>query len=95
MNIRAFWSRVKTLLKTKAVTQKEAAKACGISFDKFRQWMSRGMIPPLSSAFLLSRYLGVSLEYLITGKGTDKASQINKEIAALLRTATKKLKGVY
>ena len=53
------------------------------------------MIPPLSSAFLLSRYLGVSLEYLITGKGTDKASQINEEIAALLRTATEKLKGVY
>ena len=94
MNSRAFWSRVKTLLKAKAVTQKEAAKACGLSSDRFRTWMSRGMIPPLSSAFRLSRHLGVSLEYLIRGQGTDKASQINEEVLALLKTAGEKLSEV-
>jgi len=68
MNINAFWNRVKQCLKDKAVTQNAAAKIIGIPSDTFRGWMSKGRIPPLSYAFKLSNFLGVSLEFLITGK---------------------------
>jgi len=91
MNVRAFWSRVKTGIKEKGVTQAEAAKACRLSFPKFRNWMSKNMIPPLSFAHRISKYLGVSLEYLISGKGTDKVSKTNEEVLVLLKEAERKL----
>ena len=72
MNIDAFWKRVKQCLKDKAVTQNTAAKAIGIPSETFRGWMSKGRIPPLSHAFKLSNFLGVSLEFLITGKEQGK-----------------------
>jgi len=50
---------------------------------------------PFKQRFYAFPIPGVSLEYLITGKVTDKASQVNEEILALLRTAREKLKGVY
>ena len=94
MNIDAFWSRVKILIKEKSVTQAEAAKAVGLSSSKFRVWMSRRMIPPLSYAYKISRYLGVSLEYLINGKDSGSSSQtetINTEMLFLLKDVNKKL----
>ena len=91
MDAKAFWSRVKRRLKEKAVTQEEAARACDLSFTKFRNWMSKNMIPPLSDAYRLSRYLGVSLEYLINGEGKDDVSKTNEEVLALLKEAEKKL----
>jgi len=91
MNTKSFWSRVKVRIKEKAVTQAETAKVCGLSYSKFRNWMSKNMIPPLNYADRLARYLGVSLEYLIDGKGTDKFSKINEEILVLLKKAEEKM----
>ena len=94
MNINAFWHRVKVRAKEKFVTQDTVAKAAGLSPIKLRVWMSKNMVPPLSYAYRLSQYLGVSLEYLINGKDADKASQVtktNKEILVLLKDANKTL----
>jgi len=75
MNINAFWKRVKQCLKENAVTQNAAAKVIDVSPDTFRGWMSKGKIPPLSYAFRLSSFLGVSLEFLITGREHEKTSR--------------------
>ena len=85
MDIRSFWNRVKAGIKDKAVTQKEAARSCRIPYQKLRNWMSKCMIPPLNYAHRLSQYLDVSLEYLISGEGTDKISKTNEEILVLLK----------
>jgi len=91
MHTKAFWNRVKMRIREKAVTQEDAAKAAGLSPGRFRMWMSRGMVPPLSYAYRLAMYLGVSLEYLISGKGDDSISIVNEEILVLLDKASKKL----
>ena len=91
MNTRAFWNRVKALIKKKGLTQEETAKACRIKFSTFRNWMSVPVIPPVSDAYKLARYLGVSLEFLISGKGPDKISETNEEVITLLRKAEEKL----
>ena len=85
MDIRSFWNRVKAGIKEKPATQKEAAKFCRIPYQKLRNWMSKCRVPPLSYAHRLSQYLGVSLEYLISGEGTDKLSKTNEEILILLK----------
>ena len=91
MRIKAFWKRVKFLLKEKGTTQVMAAKICGRSLNTFRGWMSKDIIPPLDNAFELAQYLGVSLEYLITGRETDRAAQI-ETVRHLLEKSNEKLK---
>ena len=71
MDSKAFWNRVKSQLREKTITQDAAAKFIGIPAHTFRGWMSKGRIPPLSYAFELSSFLGVSLEYLITGNKSN------------------------
>ena len=91
MKIKAFWKRVKVLLKEKKITQAQAAKVCSRSLNTLRGWMSKDTIPPLEDAFELARYLGVSLEFLITGKEKAQAEQI-EEVRFLLTKADEKLK---
>ena len=73
-----FWKRIKHLIKIKAVTQQTALKACGISYNTFKGWVSKKYFPPLEAAYKLARYLGVSVDFLISGKGPDKAALINE-----------------
>jgi len=91
MNTKNFWNRVKTRIKEKALTQENVAKACSIPFTTLRNWMSKNMVPPLDNAHKISKYLGVSLEYLISGQGKDNISKTNEEVLALLKEAEEKL----
>ena len=85
MNNKMFWSRVKAQIKEKGLTQQETSKACGISFFTFRNWIARNLNPPLMYAHRISQYLGVSLDYLISGSGKDIVSKTNEEILILLK----------
>ena len=80
MNAKAFWKRIKELIKSRNVTQETAARACGLSYGTFRKWMSRKMIPPLNAAYRISRYLGVSLEHLINGPAPERAARTIEEV---------------
>ena len=91
MDIEAFWKRVKLLLKQRNLTQATAAGACGRSLYTFKGWMSKNIIPPLDNAYDLSRLLGVSLEYLITGKINNKALKNNRALVVMLKKAAEKL----
>ena len=91
MNTRFFWNRVKARIKEKGMTQQEVAKACKIPFSTFRNWMARNLNPPLIYAHRISQYLGVSLEYLINGQGTDYVSKTNEKALALLKQAEEQL----
>ena len=91
MDANALWNRVKSLSKEKGVTQAELAKACRFSLGTLRGWMSKKYIPPLNYAHRIARYFGVSLEYLISGRGRDRKTEVLEEILTLLKTVTEKL----
>ena len=78
MKIGDFWNRVKKEIKGKAVTQETAAKAIGVSPGTFRGWMAKNRIPPLNYAYRLACYLGVSLDFLITGSESNKTPLVLK-----------------
>jgi len=71
MDIKPFWDRIKSLAKEKRVTQEVVAKAIGMPLNTFKKWMSTGTIPSLDYTIELSRYFGVSLQYLVYGKEMD------------------------
>ena len=94
MNTRMFWNRVKICIREKGMTQQEAAKAMRFSFSTFRNWMSKNVNPPLTYANRISRFLGVSLVYLISGQGKDNISQTQEKVLLLLKEAEKNLKKI-
>ena len=96
MNVSAFWSRVKLLLKQNRLTQYDAAKACRRSLGTFKGWLAKNICPPLDDAYDIARLLGVSLDYLITGKETKKESntKTKTEVIFMLKKAGRKLQKI-
>ena len=83
MCVISFWQRIRSLMKERRVSQAQLAEACGMSYNTFRKWISNNTIPPLDVASGLSRYFGVSLDYLAFGKETDINAKIGKIIDLL------------
>ena len=77
MTEKKFWTVVKSLLKKNKKTQIEAAGICGVSVRTFRNWMYRNLYPTIVDGYLLARFLGVSVEYLVTGKEKDTKNKID------------------
>ncbi|AEF82992.1 putative repressor [Leadbettera azotonutricia ZAS-9] len=88
-----FWGRVKRLIEKNGMTQKEAAKASGLSYNTMRGWMYKGIIPIAVDAYKIAQALGVTVEYLVAGKNPRKsqADDIIKKACSLLREAEEKL----
>jgi len=94
MNTRMFWNRVKACIKNKRLTQQEVAKGCRFPFSTFRNWMSKNINPPIMYANRISKYLGVSLEYLISGKERDIITKTNEEIFVLIKKIENQLMNI-
>ena len=90
MNEKAFWNRIKSLIKQKGVTQDTAAKACGININTWRGWISKNIIPGLEDSAAIAKYLNVSLDFLVRGKERNSQAKIT-EIQLLLKRASGKL----
>ena len=77
-------------MKEKKVTQKDTAVACGINPRTFQYWIYRNLYPSIVDGFYLARFLGVSVEYLVTGKETRSKKRIDA-IYTFLQKAEKNL----
>jgi transcriptional regulator with XRE-family HTH domain len=71
MEYKCFWDRVKPLIKAVNMTQEQFAVHLGINFNTLRNWIHYKRIPDLSTANDISIVLGVSLDYLLSGKDRD------------------------
>ena len=86
-----FWDRVKYLLKKKKITQSMAAISCGVKLRTFQSWIQRDYYPSVLGGHSLARLLGVTVEFLVTGKDSEVKNQI-ENIRDLLKEADDKLK---
>ena len=62
-----FWTRVKRLMKSHKISQKEFAQYTGIPVRTLWGWMYRDCIPDATRACLIAQALGVTVEYLVMG----------------------------
>ena len=76
MNIDNFWKRVNTLIKTNKMSRKEFTESINIPYSTFRNWQYYSRSVELITAYTIATALGVSLEYLLTGK--DKQNRAIK-----------------
>ena len=77
MTGKKFWDIVKLALKKNGQTQLEAAAACGIKPRTLQYWMYRDLYPTIIDGYLLARFLGVSVDYLVTGKKKNDRNLVN------------------
>jgi transcriptional regulator with XRE-family HTH domain len=98
MNIIAetFWGRVKQLIKKNGMTQKDAAKSFGLPYNTVRGWMYKDIIPTAIDACKIAQALGVTVEYLVSGKNPreKRADSTIKKACSLLHQVEKKLDSI-
>ena len=90
IDAKVFWNRIKTMIKQKKTTQEMAAIACGISFNTWKGWVSKGILPGIEQCSFIAKFLDVSLDYLVMGKERNTAARID-EIRGLLQKIDNKL----
>ena len=73
-----FWTLVKSEMKKKKITQMETAENCGFNWNTFRGWIYKDIMPVVTDAYIIAKYLGVDLEYLITGRTANQKTGIPK-----------------
>ena len=82
MEKNTFWGRAKPLIKTHNMTQKQFADFLGIPYETFKGWLRFDRVPDLSTAYSIAYALGVTLDYLFSGKDRDIAAKRLWEIEA-------------
>jgi transcriptional regulator with XRE-family HTH domain len=68
LNAERFWNRIRKLIKDGGYTQRQFADFCGIPLNTLRGWMSKGILPPLEDAYIMSGKLSVSIDEFVLGK---------------------------
>ena len=63
-----FWDRVNKILRANKITQKNFAAFIDLKYNTMRFWISYGYYPDAKTAYEIATALGVTTEYLITGK---------------------------
>lgn len=72
-------SRIDTLLAEKGLKRTDLAKACGLGESSIRMWSKSE--PTATKLYKVAQYLGVSVEYLITGiEMYEKGQQQNPPV---------------
>lgn len=86
-----FWNLTRELISQKKLTQTGLARSIGIEVRTFQDWVYSKKLPDTESAKKIADFLGVSLDYLLTGVKTEDTEliQIYNEIQEPLRETAK------
>ena len=68
MNVTKFWKRVTDKIKTRKLSRKKFAENINIPYNTFKSWLHYKRSVEVGTAYDIAKALGVSLEYLITGR---------------------------
>lgn len=79
-----FYDRVKTLAKQNKTTIESVVNSAGLTINSYNSYKRHGNLPRLDEGVKIARALGVSVEYLVTGKETNPAAETLEKIKALL-----------
>ena len=93
MKVEKFWVQVRKSLKTKGMTQKSLAHACGFPYSTFKGWIKKNYFPTVIGGYMIAAKLGVSVEYLVTGKERPGKKELTK-IQSLLHRVNEKLEKI-
>src|SRR5690606_38370640 len=67
--------RIRALRRSKKLTQAQLAKVAGVSSPAVTEWEKDSYLPKAASLEAIANRLGVTTEYILTGKGDPNAMQ--------------------
>lgn len=67
--------RIRALRRSKKLTQAQLAKIAGVSSPAVTEWEKDSYLPKAASLDAIANKLGVTTEYILTGKGSPEAMQ--------------------
>lgn len=76
--------RILTLLEEKSLKAADLCRAIGISTSTMTNWKNRGTDPPAKMIIPICEFLGVSCEYLLSGKEKSSFSVEDAEWLSLI-----------
>ena len=82
MNIRQFWKRVNSEIKTRKLSRKGFAESINIPYNTFKSWFYYERSVEVGTAYEIAKALGVSVEYLITGNNRILPGRNRKPITS-------------
>ena len=87
MNTKAFWNRVKKLIKSYKLSQRQFAEKIGIPLGSLEGMIYHNREPVLSLAISMADALGVTIDYLAKRKDREIVEKRLYEIAVKETTA--------
>lgn len=95
----SFWKKVDEELEYLGKSRKELASEIGFDVTNISFGIKRNSIPSADTALKISRYLGVSLDYLLDMEKSNESPSVNPQIQKidnkLRRFSQSDLKAVY
>lgn len=88
-----FWKRIDAYMIDNKITLRKLAAKTGISYSTINSQRTRQNLPKVDQLVTMAQALGLSLEYMLTGKGTlpfkpeAQAVQNDERLQALVRAA--------
>lgn len=67
-----FWASIDSLLKMLGITNKEMAQKGHLDYNTVKSWRAKLRIPGSADLWTISKVLGVSMEYLLTGESSQE-----------------------
>ena len=74
-----FWNRVKTQVKAHKISMEKFAEYLNIPRSTFYGWQQFNIYPEVKTAYHIAAALGVSVEYLVTGRDGKSEEQRMKQ----------------
>ena len=74
-----FWKRVDEEIEYKGINRASLARRCNFSVTNIGQGIKLGSTPSAETAVKIARFLGVSVEYLVTGENKITNQNIDNE----------------
>lgn len=74
-----FWKRVDEEIEYKGINRASLARKCNFSVTNIGQGIKLGSTPSAETAVKIARFLGVSVEYLVTGENKITSQSIDNE----------------
>ena len=84
MNATDFWKRINKRIKELNITQETLCSDLQLNLGTFKQQITHSRFPTVDTAYKIAQALGVSVEYLVTGRETNPAAETLEKIKALL-----------
>ena len=85
MNAEFYWNNVKSLCKSRRITQEALANKCELNFRTLQNWIGRKILPDVVSAYKIARALDTTVEALVSEESNDVYKERYDKLAAKLK----------